>query len=140
VAQHGCEFCAEDDAAGRDVVASTDLFHLGMTPSHDVPGWLILWLRRHVESAAQLSDDEAAELGRQITRVSRALQQVVDAEKIYVVSLGENHPHFHVLLAARTAAMADSRGPGLLADFEAFRDRRGALIVAGRVQTVLSAI
>jgi diadenosine tetraphosphate (Ap4A) HIT family hydrolase len=136
-----CAFCAQEAGAGtHEVVESTSLFRLGLASSHDVPGWLLLWSRRHSEGPAELTDDEAAELGLQISRVSRALHSVMDAEKVYVVWLGENHPHFHVLFAARTAAMWHRRGTGLLEDFEVFRDAAAAAVVAAAVRTRLTGV
>ena len=139
VESQDCAFCAQEAGAGtHEVVESTPLFRLGLAPSHDVPGWLLLWSRRHSEGPAALTDDEAAELGRQIKRVSRALCSAMETEKVYVAWLGENHPHFHVLFAARTAAMRRQRGPRLLDNFESFRDAAAASVVAAAVRVQLA--
>ncbi len=61
-----------------------------------VEGWLVLVVRRHTTAIAELTDKEAAELGPLITGVSRALQDVLDCDKTYVVQFAEHPHHFHV--------------------------------------------
>ncbi|RKE19257.1 diadenosine tetraphosphate (Ap4A) HIT family hydrolase [Streptomyces sp. TLI_171] len=66
-----------------------------------LPGWLVLLPRRHVESMAELSDDEAASLGVWQVRLARALAAVTGCAKAYVAQFGEAagfaHVHFHVV-------------------------------------------
>lgn len=79
-----------------------------------VEGWLVLVARRHITSVAQLTDDEADDLGRLLRDVSRALQQVVDCDKTYVVQFAEaeQHPHVHVHLIPRPRDLPDEfQGP-----------------------------
>ncbi len=79
-----------------------------------VEGWLVLVARRHITAVADMTDDEAAELGPLIKEVSRALTSVVGCEKTYVVQFAEhvNHPHVHVHLIPRAVDLPDERrGP-----------------------------
>ncbi|MFD1320581.1 HIT family protein [Micromonospora sonneratiae] len=66
-----------------------------------LPGWLVLVPRRHVHTIAELTDDEAAGLGRWQVRLSRALHEVTGCAKTYVVQFAEAegfaHVHFHVI-------------------------------------------
>ena len=81
-----------------------------------VPGWLVLVVRRHITSVADLTDDEAAELGPLIRSASRALSDVVGCPKTYVVQFAESaeHPHVHVHIIPRPDNLApEHRGPGV---------------------------
>ena len=68
-----------------------------------IEGWLVLVLRRHATSLADLTDDEATELGQLVKRVSGALQTVLRCPKTYVAQFAEapGHPHVHVHVIAR---------------------------------------
>lgn len=83
-----------------------------------VEGWLVLVVRRHRAAVAELSDEEAAELGPLVTASSRALQEVVGCEKTYVVQFAEHpdHPHVHVHVIPRAPDLPlEWRGPGIFA-------------------------
>lgn len=59
------------------------------TPSWDIvhafgttiEGWLVLVVRRHITSVADMSDEEATTLGPLIREVSRCLQLVLDCRR-----------------------------------------------------------
>lgn len=86
-----------------------DVAHAFDTP---VEGWTVLVVRRHITRLSQLADDEAAELGPLVTRVSAALETVTGCEKTYVAQFAEHpsHPHVHVHVIPR----APDLDPGFL--------------------------
>jgi len=64
-------------------------------------GYTLVCPKAHREDLAEdLSAEEYLRLQAQVHRLSRALKQVFDAERIYVLSLGSRqankHLHFHV--------------------------------------------
>jgi diadenosine tetraphosphate (Ap4A) HIT family hydrolase len=69
------------------------------------PGELIVKSRRHCESLAELTPEEAQALGPLLKAAVGALERVVNAERIYAVSFNERIRHVHFLLLPRTAAM-----------------------------------
>ena len=69
------------------------------------PGELIVKTRRHCESLSELTPAEAAALGPLLHAAVRALERVVEAERIYAVSFNERIRHVHFLLLPRTAEM-----------------------------------
>jgi diadenosine tetraphosphate (Ap4A) HIT family hydrolase len=74
----------------------------------------VLAARRHLTSVADLSDDEAAELGVLVRDVSRAIQHVIKCDKTYVAQFAEHpqHPHVHVHVIPRTRHLPpEFRGP-----------------------------
>jgi diadenosine tetraphosphate (Ap4A) HIT family hydrolase len=67
-----------------------------------VPGYCLVAPKAHVEDLADgLSETQYLALQAQVHRLARALKQVFDAERIYVLSLGSqqgnSHLHFHVV-------------------------------------------
>jgi diadenosine tetraphosphate (Ap4A) HIT family hydrolase len=76
-----------------------------------LPGWLVLVVRRHIESMDELTDPEAVELGRLIRRVSFALTQVTGCVKTYVIQFADTaeHPHVHFHIIPRLADLPEDR-------------------------------
>lgn len=70
-------------------------------------GWLILKPERHVEHVAELTPEESASVGSLIQRASRALMAALDAERVYVMSMGEVVRHVHFYLVPRYADMPE---------------------------------
>ncbi len=68
-------------------------------------GELIVKTRRHCESLAELTREEAESLGPLLRSATRALEQVTAAERIYAVSFNERVRHLHFLLLPRTKDM-----------------------------------
>jgi len=73
----------------------------GVLAGLEVPGWIVLALRRHSVEAAPLSEREAADLGVVIGRLTAALAIVTNAERVYLQAYGEREPHWHLLVTAR---------------------------------------
>jgi diadenosine tetraphosphate (Ap4A) HIT family hydrolase len=66
------------------------------------PGELIVKLRRHAESLAELSPEESAALGPVLRAAVSAVERVVRPERVYVASYGERVRHLHFFLLPRT--------------------------------------
>lgn len=105
----GCSACAE--IAGRmsapgAVIADDGLWFVSHhTGPYTDPGELIVKTRRHCESLAELTAEEAAALGPVLRAAVGALELITRAERIYAVSFNERLRHLHFLLLPRTAAM-----------------------------------
>jgi histidine triad (HIT) family protein len=64
-------------------------------------GHLFVEARRHVAELGDLSDAEAAAVGRHAARASRALQASEGAEHVYAAVVGHAVEHFHLHLIPR---------------------------------------
>jgi diadenosine tetraphosphate (Ap4A) HIT family hydrolase len=86
------------------------------TLSGDVPGWVMLIANRHSDDWLWgLTPEESTSLGPMLVRLSSVTRQVTNAERIYLMSFGENTQHFHLLLLSRFADTSmDARGIALL--------------------------
>ncbi|GAB3490157.1 hypothetical protein GCM10027572_12860 [Flexivirga lutea] len=71
------------------------------SPARDVYiGQLFVCSTRHAAGFADLTMDEAADVGRAIGRWSGVLESA-GAEHVYVIRVGHRWPHLHVMLLAR---------------------------------------
>ena len=85
----------------------TIVFHAPPVRSPDVyRGHLLVTSRRHAPDYAELRDDEARSVGREIARWSRALKGI-GAERVYVAAVGHGVPHLHVNLLPRWPGTPD---------------------------------
>ena len=91
-----------------------------------VEGWVVLVVRRHITAVADLTDEEALELGPLVKAVSQALHDTVGCAKTYVAQFAEHpdHPHVHVHIVPRAADLPDDqRGPSIFSQLGVEDDR-----------------
>jgi diadenosine tetraphosphate (Ap4A) HIT family hydrolase len=66
-----------------------------------LPGWLVIVLRRHVEALHEIKPEEFRDLTSVLERTVRVLHEVLTCEKEYVACFAElehfKHVHFHVI-------------------------------------------
>lgn len=112
--------CLACDVTARRVVppGGTILDEGGWLLEHAISpaplkGWLILKPKRHVEHLAALNPDEAQALGPLIERVSSAMMNVLEPERVYLCSFGEVVRHVHFYFVPRYSTMPPS-GPSIL--------------------------
>jgi diadenosine tetraphosphate (Ap4A) HIT family hydrolase len=102
-----CALCASITAPGR----RPPLWHDGhfevrhIDPPWGVAGWMMLVARRHVAGPAHFNDHEARAFGLLLRHLSRTLEQVTGALRIYTAALGEAVPHLHCHLVPRYSQM-----------------------------------
>jgi diadenosine tetraphosphate (Ap4A) HIT family hydrolase len=107
------------DAGGAplwDCILRTPGWDLVHCDDSAIEGWMVLVVRRHITSVADLTDAEALELGPLLKPTSASLQEVVGCSKTYVVQFAEHplHPHVHVHVIPRSSDLAEEhRGPGV---------------------------
>jgi histidine triad (HIT) family protein len=90
------------------------------------PGYGLVCPKRHVEDLAEdLSPEASLGLQARVHRLARALKQVFDAERIYVLSLGSqrgnSHLHFHVVPLPRGVPYAQQQYHALMAEHGVLR-------------------
>ncbi|MBP3951649.1 HIT family protein [Bacillus suaedae] len=64
-------------------------------------GHIMIDLKRHVPTLAEMNPDEAKAFGVMMARVSRALKKSENAEHIYALVTGNSVPHLHMHVVAR---------------------------------------
>jgi diadenosine tetraphosphate (Ap4A) HIT family hydrolase len=104
-----CSIC--DQVAGRITAPGGPIHDDGLwlvshhTGPHTDPGELIIQLRRHCESLADLTAGEAAALGPILRAGVAAIERAVRPERTYVASYNERVRHVHFFLLPRTRAL-----------------------------------
>ena len=98
-----CPICRWVAEPGDEAVFDDAGWRAGVLPGLEVPGWIVLALKRHATSTSELSAEEAARLGVLVVELSSAIERATAAERVYVQAWGEQARHVHVLLAARGA-------------------------------------
>lgn len=131
---NGCGLCPPAEGPPAEIVgAAVDVggWQAGVLRGYEVPGWIAVFPRRHVESFDALDEAEADALGGSLRRAATAIRAGTCCAKVYAVSFGERIPHVHVLLMAVPADLADAhRGAALLAQRGRLRDPAAARAVA----------
>jgi len=131
----GCLPCALEDAAPESVVFRDDRWAAEIPTGLEAPGWFFLRLRRHADGFAGLTDDERAAFGDACARLEAAIRTATGAARVYFMSFGENHTHFHYLVIARGDGVDPSwRGAAIVSHLAELKDPAAALAVAGRVR------
>jgi diadenosine tetraphosphate (Ap4A) HIT family hydrolase len=136
-----CKACERVAKAGPNDASLVWMNELWMLRHSAAPyptlGWMTLHSRRHIPGVVGFTDAEAADFGRVLKHISQALIDATGAQRVYLGSLSEGTPHFHVHLVPRYA-----EGPS---GWDAFGDldraRKGLTTVdAGRVGEVISVV
>jgi histidine triad (HIT) family protein len=107
-----CLICAKhadiDSVPGGEIAgdAHAVVSHLSLaTPTASAEavylGYLFVESRRHVAELGDLTDQEAASIGRLVSAASRALQRSEGAEHVYAAVIGHGVDHLHVHVIAR---------------------------------------
>lgn len=82
-------------------VIETDYWKVEHAFPTSVKGWLVLVPKRHCEAMHQLMPAELSELARLLGLCSRALAEVLGAQKEYLMQFAEqkgfHHVHFHLV-------------------------------------------
>ena len=105
----GCLSC--DIVTGKQVepggvIYEDPYWHVGGAVAPAVwPGFLVIKLKRHCEHLADLSPEEAADLGPVMRTTCLALTEVLRTAKIYVCSFGDGVKHVHFWALPRPPEM-----------------------------------
>jgi diadenosine tetraphosphate (Ap4A) HIT family hydrolase len=100
-----CQKHRQGTNAEGGVLYEDDLVYVGHMHTMGRPtvyrGYLMVETKRHVPGFGDLTDDEAAAVGRLMNRVARVQKEIVGGEHVYAFVLGGGVPHLHVHLAPR---------------------------------------
>jgi diadenosine tetraphosphate (Ap4A) HIT family hydrolase len=106
--------------------------------SNDRPGWVTVQTDAHTEGIWELDDARSASMGVALRAVTAGLIEVTGAEKVYVVSFGENNAHTHFLVIPILAGHpAEHRGPRALLQSGVQPDPAASAAIAERLRSAL---
>ena len=70
-------------------------------------GTLFIEFKRHILDFSEFNGEEQASYGILASKIYKALKQLMDAERVYQLSMVEGIPHFHVWFIPRTKEIAE---------------------------------
>ncbi len=86
------------------VIYEDEYVYVGHIDNNGKPnylGHLMIDLKRHVPTLAEMNLEEAKAFGVIMARVSKALKEVEKADHVYALVSGNNVPHLHMHVVAR---------------------------------------
>jgi diadenosine tetraphosphate (Ap4A) HIT family hydrolase len=105
-------------------------------PGFEVPGWVVVRVRRHTIGWPGLDEAERARVGDALAETVAAVRTATGVDKVYVLTFGEAFPHFHALVAPRPDDLPVELRLGRILDRrEHDLDVPAAREVAARVRT-----
>lgn len=107
-----CLLCDTEDTDDSSVVFRDESWAGEIVTGYEVPGWVVLRVRRHAERITALSPVELDSFGRRACELVAAVSDVLDAPATYLMVFGENYPHFHALVAPRGDDVPNDRRTG----------------------------
>ena len=127
-----CRFVESSPAGGW--IHDDEHWRASVMPGLEIPGWIIVALRRHAVGATAMTPGEASSLGPVVADLTSAIQSATGAERVYLLAYGEELPHWHVLLAARGAHVPSEHR------YAAFWDHRAEYVDPARAEEAAGAI
>jgi diadenosine tetraphosphate (Ap4A) HIT family hydrolase len=109
-----CLICEQESADDSVTVFRDESWAAGVVSGYDVPGWIVLRIRRHAEHIDGLSDEELATLGRRARDLVAAVRGVTGADAVYYMVFGEANPHYHALITPRGAEVPAEQRTGAI--------------------------
>lgn len=100
--QAGCVLCqgrAGDEQMLRVEVWEDELWRLTMAIASETPGFSYLEPKRHITDITRLDGPEAATLGTTLARMTAALRDATQVERVYIYVFGGGVAHLHLHLA-----------------------------------------
>lgn len=97
------KYAGKIETAGH-VIYEDDYVYVGHIDRNGNPNYLghiMIDLKRHVPTLAEMTTDEAQAFGLMMAKVSRALKESENAEHVYALVSGNAVPHLHMHLVAR---------------------------------------
>jgi diadenosine tetraphosphate (Ap4A) HIT family hydrolase len=107
-----CLICSEESVDRALSVFEDDKWAAGVLAGYEVPGWVILRVRRHALGLAELSSAELTTFARRARDLVEAVRDTTGAPVAYLMAFGESNPHFHALIVPRTEDVAPDRRTG----------------------------
>lgn len=103
----------ETPTSGGLVSRGEGLVVHALAQASPLEGWMVITSERHVRAWADLPGPELSALGPLAARIMRAQKDLLGAEHVYAMALGDALHHFHLHLVPRYAnTPAHLRGRG----------------------------
>ena len=106
----GGDPCGICGGASMAALWSDDLWTLHAPVNGSLPGTVWLASKEHFDSFADMPASQAADFGRVVGRVERAILSLGDVGRVHLYRWGDGGAHFHVWLLPRPLGMVEAAG------------------------------
>lgn len=84
-----------------ETILETEYFKVGQDWEVPIVGFFILSTKRHIRSVGEFTDDEATEFGQVITKVRKAMSDVLSIDDVYLFQNEDTEHGFHLWMFPR---------------------------------------
>lgn len=95
-----CKLC-EFNKSGQNI-EQTDHWYIDQPRDFKFAGLYFIRCKRHIESLAEMSEEESSEIGCLIQKYSKRSQDEAKAQRVLAMSLGLSDPHIHFWILPKT--------------------------------------
>lgn len=106
----GGEPCGICSGEASGAVWSDDNWTLHPPVQSSLPGTVWLASREHFDSFSDMPEALAADFGRIVARVERAILSLGEVARVHLYRWGDGGAHFHVWLMPRPLGMVEAKG------------------------------
>ena len=111
--QIGCLSCAiqkgEVESLGG-LIARSNHFHASQDYEIPIPGFVILFSKRHIQSVDEFTEEERKDFIEFLYRLRKAMRQILNIQVVYLIQKEDTSHHFHVWIFPRYDWMAEKFG------------------------------
>ena len=133
-----CSFIAAPPPGGWYL--ENEFWRLGPFLAPTPPGVVLVDLRRHATGLSAMQPEELQSLGPTLAAAVRAIEGVLEPERVYTVMFGEQIQHVHFVLMPRGKEVpVEHRSAALIVNQANYIDREAALEAGRRIREVLQA-
>lgn len=108
----GCAIAKGEIEIPGGIIYNGKYVLLGADPEIPIPGFLIVNVKRHINSFSELSKEERNEIGNIISYAEKALKEVENIKEITLVQ-EERSEHFHIWVFPSYSWMTEKFGKGI---------------------------
>ena len=99
--------CACCHPTSADNIIYSDKVILSHVADINIPGYLIVAIKRHIEEWSELENEEAAQLMQVIQKTTKLLETIDEVERVYVCAFAELTRHLHLHIFPRYRNMLE---------------------------------
>jgi diadenosine tetraphosphate (Ap4A) HIT family hydrolase len=94
-----CQICEKHKMDVNPIFEDEDWMITHGPISSQILGYLYIEPKRHVENWTDFTDNELSKVGPLIKGLEKAMKQILDIDRVYVVTISEavRHLHFHII-------------------------------------------
>lgn len=108
----GCAILRGDMKIPGGIIYEGKYTILGADPEIPIPGFLIVNVKRHINSFSELNKEERIEIGNVISYAEKALKELNFVKEITLVQ-EERSKHFHIWIFPNYSWMTEKFGKGI---------------------------